>query len=717
MSALTVATRFTAVDMMSPTVRAMAGTVNNMTQTMNAGLARQERLFRRLTPNIGAAAKQLMSFATAGALFAGVAFSGKAIMDYETSIQSLSAVTGVGGAQLELFKRDIKGLATDTKKSATDVAGSFEVIGSAMSQYLQDPKALHQISDAGITLAKASRQQLVPTLEDLTSIMNQFDIKANMALETVNRLTAGEIVGSLRTNQVAQSLKQFGANAFNANVSLSESVALVEALAKQRPAENVGIDARNLLIVMDSAKALDKKAKQSLRKSGVDLGFLMDKTHSLSERLHELQKVEKDAVGMARVFGERNVTAAHVIFQQLGTYDAYVEKIRVTNEAQNQAATNSKTLGVAIDQLKNTWVNFITTSDTSAKVLQNAAGAMNFLSDNMETIVSMGLRVAGAFLLWKGAIMVTNIAMITYEVTLGIYNALFTRSVVLTKGGALAQATYIGVTKAAIIVMDVLNGEFATLNALMMANPAGLIIAGLVALGATIWYVSKRNEELREEYQKKIDLQIDKSVGVEAEEVKKLAWHYWQLGDNMDRATAKAIKFKKNALDLERAELEATIARTKKSVAKDNQDKFGMFGMLGVYGQGRGANADSLEAQQGRALALSLKNVDLTKFAEGKVNSGVVNKKDLGGAFNAPKSDPALSAFSFNAQDNPFKKADSPQPVTPLKTSIPFSSIDYDKMADAFAKKEQKITIELKNAPPGTTVKTNGAGVATQNSY
>lgn len=716
MSALTVATRFTAVDMMSPTVRAMAGTVNNMTQTMNAGLARQERLFRRLTPNIGAAAKQLLSFATAGALFAGVAFSGKAILDYETSIQSLSAVTGVGGSQLELFKKDISELAKDSKKSATDVAGSFEVIGSAMSQYLQDPKALHQISDAGITLAKASRQELVPTLEDLTSIMNQFDIKANMATETINRLTAGEIVGSLRTNQVAQSLKQFGANAYNANVSLSESVALVEALAKQRPAENVGIDARNLLIVMDSAKALDKLAKKSLRKSGVDLDFLMDKTHSLSERLHELQKVEKDAVGMARVFGERNVTAAHVIFQQLGTYDAYVQKIKVTNEAQNQAATNSKTLGVAIDQLKNTWINFITTSDTSAKVLQNAAGAMNFLSDNLETIVSVGLNVAGAFLLWKGAIMVTNIAMITYEVTLGIYNALFTRSVVLTRGGALAQATYIGVTKGAIIVMDVLNGEFATLNALMMANPAGLIVAGLVALGATIWYVSKRNAELREEYQKKIDLQVDKSVGVEAEEVKKLAWQYWQLGDNMDRATAKAIKFKKNALDMERAELEAKIEQTKEKIKREK-----VGGMLGAYLQtsgisGRGANYDSLEVQQGKALALALKNVDLTKFAEGKVNSGVINKSDLGGAFNSPKSDPALSSFSFNAQANPFKKSDV-SPLSPLKTSIPFSGIDYDKMADAFAKKEQKITIELKNAPPGTTVKTGGAGVATQNSY
>ena len=145
-----------------------------------------------------------------------------------------------------------------------------------MSQYLDDPKALRQITDAGITLAKAGRTELVPTLENLTSIMNQFDLKANQATETINRLTAGEIVGSLRTSQVAESLQEFGAGAYAANVNLAESVALVEALAKQMKTDKIGVGALNILTVLDSAKGLDKKARNDLQSSGVDLNFIID---------------------------------------------------------------------------------------------------------------------------------------------------------------------------------------------------------------------------------------------------------------------------------------------------------------------------------------------------------------------------------------------------------------------------------------------------------
>ena len=121
-----VPTKFTAIDGMSPVIKGMASNLNKM----HAGIARQERLFRSITPSIGNATKQLLSYASAGTVFAGLGYSGKAIMDYETSLQSLQAVTGMSTEDMAKMKAEVEALAVTTKKSATDIAGSFGVVVS-----------------------------------------------------------------------------------------------------------------------------------------------------------------------------------------------------------------------------------------------------------------------------------------------------------------------------------------------------------------------------------------------------------------------------------------------------------------------------------------------------------------------------------------------------------------------------------------------------------
>lgn len=703
MIATSVSTKFIAVDGFSSVVKKMEHNLDGLVAKANTGIARQERLFRRLTPSLGNATKQLLSYAGAGAVLGGAAFSGKAIMDYETAIQSLSAVTGVGGAQLEAFKKDITGVAVQTKKSATDVAGSFEVIGSMMSQYLTDPKALRQISEAGITLAKASRQELVPTLENLTSIMNQFNLVAGQSADVVNKLTAGEIVGSLKTSQVAQSLQQFGANAATANVSLAESVALVEALAKQRPAENLGIDARNLLIVMDSAKALDKKAKSSLRKSGVDMGFLMDKTHSLSERLHELSKVQGNAVGMIRVFGERNVTAAKVIFNQLGTYDQYLAKIKVTNEAQKQAAINSNTLAVAVDQLKNTWINYIATGDAANSGLEKLKNGARFLAVNMDAIVSTGVNVIKFFALWKAAIIAQKV------VTLGLTATLITSRAISTAYFLVDMVKYVAVTQGMTTATAALSIVSAELNAIWLANPVGVVIAAVALLAGGIYLLTKRSEALREEYKKRIDLETVKQANKETTAIKDLAFMYWKLGDNIQRANEKAIIARKSQVDFERAELEGKIKTTKEKVKEDNNSHGAMNHFLagfGIHGAGRTANADSLNKYQSRSKELSVQNVAIQSEAQRQIESRSIDKKNVSGIFNNAPAKKVVTESMSNPETNrnPRSELYAGQPDSQAPT------FDYRRMAEEFtralkAAQQDKIDINISGLPAGASAK------------
>lgn len=716
MSALTLATKFTAVDATGPATKSATRNFHDLASAANTGLARQERLFRKLTPSLTNATKQLLSYASAGAAIGAVAFSGKAIIDYETAIHSLQAVTGVSDQSMEGFKTEIIDTAFKTKKSATDIAGSFEVIGSAMSQYLTDPKALNQISNAGIVLAKASRQELVPTLENLTSIMNQFDIKANQATETINRLTAGEIVGSLRTSNVAEALQEFGAGAYSANINLSESVALVEALAKQMKQDKIGVGARNIITVLDSAKGLDKKARRDLRKSGVDLSFLMDKTHSLSERLHELSKISGNATVITSVFGKENRTAAQVIFNQLGTYDAYLAKIKTTNEAQRQAAINSDTVAVKARELKDRFINYLVTSDKVATGMVVLKDGLAFVADNIDGIITVATNAIKVFALWKASILIANGITIGMNIVLGVQNVLMLKSAALIEGNIIAQkaaAITEGVWAASIAIT---TGNFAALNAVMLANPIGLLVVGAATLAGTLYFLKEREKELILEYKKKIDLDIINSINNETDAVKKLASKYWDLGQGIKDATANAIKYRNATIDYQRHKVEERIKQTKSDIVKENNKKYfaDNFSILfnGGYKPQSGKRAElqeQLYSQQKSALQLASASVSEARFSQSQIEKGTISAKDIGfGGAKKNVSPEVTPNQGGNKEDfRFFNKHESYNP----------GFNDLIKALFGKNQEKQKILIEFKNAPAGMSATTTGSNISVPNSY
>lgn len=479
MSTFTIPTIYTAVDKFSPAVKAMERANTSFGAKLDSVSMKSERMFKKLTPGLSDATKQMVSMASSAALVGAAigtaAFSTKAIMDYENATKSLEAVTGVS---FDKFKNDINELSKSSKKSSIDVVKSFEVIGSAMSEYLSDPKGLRMIADAGITLSKASKMELEPTLQALTSVMNQFGLKAEFATDTINRLTAGEIVGSISTATIAEHLQQFGAVASANNVTISESVALVETLGKKLPVEQLGTASRNLISFMSAAKGMPKEARAQLAKHGVSLDILMDKNKSLGVRLRELSKIQKDSVAMVKFFGRENLAAGTAIFQNLDTYDKWAKEITTTNKAQEQAAINSNTLSNKLDELKNRWINMLTSSDKASKGLNVAKKIIGLLTDNLETIITVGVGFLGFMAAWKIANIVLKGAMIASRaVATAFYIYDMVKYVASTQGITMATAAW----------------EIAqsSLNATLAANPIGLVVVAVAALAYAIYNLYK----------------------------------------------------------------------------------------------------------------------------------------------------------------------------------------------------------------------------------
>lgn len=482
---LTIPTIFTAVDKFTATVDRMSRSVSGFSKKAELSLAKGNRLFSQLTPTLSSASKQLFSFASAaaiaGAAVASVAFGGKSIMDYEVALHSLQAVTG---ASYKLFQGQIESIANRTKKSAIDVAGSFEVIGSAMSQYLQDPKSLGLIAEAGITLSKASRQELIPTLENLTGIMNQFKLEAKDAYAVINRLTAGEIVGNMRTAEVATALQEFGAGAKLANVNLGESVALVEVLGRQMSHAQVGNAAKNIMIILDSAKGLQKRARKELTAGGVNMDLLMSHTAPLGVKLKELSKILHNSVAMTKVFGRENKTAGQVILSNLDTYNEWEKQIQTTNAAQKQAADNSATLAAAWDRLKNSFVNAVVSGGKTNKGLATITKYVDWLGDHMETVLSVGLKIIGFFAAWKLLLWTGRIALAAYNIVLALNAGLSTTAAAATVTQTVAVGGFgtaiAGVTTELSVANVAATGFFATLSSFVV--PAALVALGGLAL-------------------------------------------------------------------------------------------------------------------------------------------------------------------------------------------------------------------------------------------
>lgn len=483
-STIKIPTEFTAVDKFSSVVSKMTAGVSNFSKSTASAVQRVNTKVNGMFNSLDS----ISQLAIGGGISAGFLMAGKSVMDYEDALASLEAVTGEKSSK---FRSQIESIAKSTNKSAIDVAGSFEIIGSAMSQYLSDPKALGEISEAGIILSKAAKMELEPALESLTSAMNQFNLGSEKALDTVNRLTAGEIVGSVSTAKATEQLSKFGAVANSVNVSLPESVALIQTLGKKFTGamqSEIGTAAKNLLLIMDASSTASKGATASLERNGVSTKVLMDRSISLGARLKELSKIKKDGAAMALVFGKENAAAGNVIFDQLNTYVKWEEQIRKTNKAQEQARVNSATLSKVFESIKNSFVNAIVSGDSLNGTLFNLKNVGTFIADNMRTILKIVIGLVSAFITFKTVVLATTLITGAYNIAIGVMGALTGTASIAIGQSTIAMNAYK-------IATGLVTAAQWAWNVALTANPIGLIIVGIAALIALVALIIAKWDE------------------------------------------------------------------------------------------------------------------------------------------------------------------------------------------------------------------------------
>ncbi len=495
-STFTIPTIFSAIDKLTAPVRKMTNSVQNFATKAEGAIGRNERLFRKLTPALSQASKQFLQFASAativGLALGAITFSVKSIKDYETAVASFRTIVGGSDKEFSKFQDKINEVARDTKKSSIDTALAFEKIAGLNSKFAETAEGIGQVGKSAITLSKAAGDELGPSAESLVGIMNQFSFAANQADRTINVLAAGVNVGSASISQTAEAMANFGSVAAGANITLEQSVGLVQTLGKFTIfGAEAGTKLRGAILKIQKAGIGYKSGQFQINDALLEAKNRIDKLRTAKE---------KDAA-VLKIFGAENIATGKILLSNIGLFKDYTAGVTGTNAAAESAAIRSNTLSNKLDELKARWVNMITGSSQTSAALEAVKNAVSFVADNLDTLLVVAGGVVAAFITWKAILIASRIAMVGYNIVLGVMNALDTTSVVLKSENAIAQAAYLFTTKAMTAGLWLAEGAQAALNAMMSLSPIGILIVSVTALslavGSLVRYYRSANVEAR----------------------------------------------------------------------------------------------------------------------------------------------------------------------------------------------------------------------------
>ena len=352
------------------------------------------------------AAKGLKNLITAFGVTGGIAAFGgilksayNEIKIFEQAVADLSAITGATGKDLDYLKNQAIELGKGTKGGATAVVEAYKLIASAKPELLENVQALNQVTEAVLTLSKASGMEMPAAAIALTDAMNQFGAPAEQAVIFIDALANGAKYGSAEIPQVTEALLKFGAVAKSSNVSIQESTALIELLAENGlKGADAGTALRNVLLKLSAPDALPKRAKEEFDRLGISLETLKDKSIPIQQKLELLKPLLKDNASIVKIFGLENATAAINVLSHTDRLKDLTSKMFENGTAADQAAKRYDTLQGDTEKLVSTYDSLIISLNKGSGVVtgffrffvDGARGALEGLIKLNSTVEELG---------------------------------------------------------------------------------------------------------------------------------------------------------------------------------------------------------------------------------------------------------------------------------------------------------------------------------------
>lgn len=263
----------------------------------------------------------------------------------EESQAGLKALTGLDDDSIDWLTRQAKQLSTTMTKeglrvrqSASEILDAYMLVGSAKPELLGNKEALAAVTEEAMRLQAAAKDiKLSEAVDALTLSLNQYGAAADQAGRFANVLAAGSKEGAANIASQARTIRNAGVAAASANVSIEQTVGLIETLAEKGIKDEVaGTGLKKFFLVLQT---------------GAD--DVNPKIVGLNQALDNLAAKNMDAKAIEDMFGEEGYNVASVIMQNIDKVKQYTAAVTDTNIAYEQAAINSNTAAAALDQARN----------------------------------------------------------------------------------------------------------------------------------------------------------------------------------------------------------------------------------------------------------------------------------------------------------------------------------------------------------------------------
>ena len=481
------------VDLVSGPLKGISGIATSTTSKIaglvgtTGGMAGKAFAYNQVSQAIQAVGQELDSAIAPGRRF-------------NAGMGELESVTGINGKELETLGLAARQQAKIFGGEAADAVGVYNgLINRLGPDVASNGQALGAMGTDVMVLSKLMKNDAVGATEALSTSLLQFGADLSNPIEAArkmheytNIMAAGMNNGSMDVGKVSQALEQSGSSAVKAGLSFAQTNALIQTIAKSgRMGSEAGVGLRNVLLKLAGTDILPKEAVQKLKALHVNMALVSDPTKDFSLRLKELKKIQGDATLTAQMFGTENVVVADTLLNNIGYYDKLLPKLGDHNAALTAAkpimATYDERMSRAGARLKDWGISLFDATKNYLPFIQGTVGALDTtarLGPAFDAVKSGGAGLINTFRKGENGAKGFGLQLLSMG-----WNAI--------KAGA--GLVFTGVSAVGSFIVGIVSATAAQLglNIAMMANPVGLFIVGLLAVGAAVAVVINYWDELK----------------------------------------------------------------------------------------------------------------------------------------------------------------------------------------------------------------------------
>lgn len=408
---------------------------------------------------------------------------------FDSAIGELKSVTGLAQDKIDALSESARKQAQVFGGDAADALDSYNMVINRLGpQVAVNAEAMASMGNDVARLSKLMKGDAKGAAEALSTSMLQYNVNLKDPIETARKMTeytdimaAGMNAGSMDVTKVSAALEQAGSTSRKAGLSFAETNAAIQTMAKSgKMGSEAGVGLRNVLAKLAGEDVIDKKAREKLHALHVDMKLVSDTTRPFADRLRELKKLQGDATATVQVFGVENKVAADTLLDNIDYYSELIPQITGTTAATDAAipimdtfaermsrkVARVKDFGISLFNATREYLPFIQATVTGLDTASRLGPAYEFAKAGVLGLVST-FRTAE-------------------DGTKGLGLRLLTTGWSALKMGGMF--IFSGVTAVGSLIAGLVSATAAQLglNVAMYANPVGLFIVGLLAIGAAI---------------------------------------------------------------------------------------------------------------------------------------------------------------------------------------------------------------------------------------